>query len=120
MHLPRKQTHFCIFLLLHDLVVSSCVRHFFMMDEDEDDYSYVALALHRNETDPPEHTQRIILLPSVREIVCSPVVLFDISHCSGICEQASSLSHPEVDETQFFNLLVRPTAHPLSVTAGLR
>jgi hypothetical protein len=45
------------------------------------------------------------------------VVLVDIFHFSEICEQAPSLSHPEVDESWFYNLpsLLGPQAHPFWV-----
>jgi hypothetical protein len=54
----------------------------------------------------------------VRELR-TPVVLVKIFHFSEICEQAPSLSHPEVNESRFYNLSIGSTAHPLWVGVGL-
>jgi hypothetical protein len=53
----------------------------------------------------------------VREL-CTPVVLVDIFHFSEICEQAPSLSPPEMDESRFYNLPIGSTAHPPWVGVG--
>jgi hypothetical protein len=89
-----------------------------MIDEDEDDNSNVAMALHFwSETDVPG-TSTNHGVNQVRAL-CTPVVLVDIFHFSVICEQAPSLSHPEVDESRFYNLPIGSTAHPLWVGVGL-
>jgi hypothetical protein len=46
--------------------------------------------------------------------LCTPVVLIDIIlfFFSEICEQAPSLSHPEVEKARFYNLPIGSTAHP--------
>jgi hypothetical protein len=84
-----------------------------MIDENEDDNSYVAMALHFwSETDVPGTYSTNHGVNQVWEL-CTPVVLVDIFHFSEICEQqAPSLSHPEVDESRFYTLPIGSTAHP--------
>jgi hypothetical protein len=91
-----------------------------MVDEDEDDNSNVAMALHFGvRLTCQGHTPRIMVLTKSGEL-CTPVVLVDIFQFSEICEQAPSLSHPEVDESWFYNLpIARSTAHPPWVGVGL-
>jgi hypothetical protein len=73
-----------------------------MIDEDEDDNSNVAMVLHFGArlTYSTNHG-----VNQVREL-CTPVVLVDIFHFSEICGQTPSLSHPKVDESRFYNLLI--------------
>jgi hypothetical protein len=71
-----------------------------------------------SETDVPGTYSTNHGVNQVREL-CTPVVLVDIFHFSEICEQAPSLSHPEVDESRFFNLPIGSTAHPPWVGVGL-
>jgi hypothetical protein len=65
------------------------------------------------------HTPQIMVLHKSANYVHWPVVLVDIFPFSGICEQAPSLWHFKMDESQFCNLSIESTAHPLWVGVGL-
>jgi hypothetical protein len=106
-------------LLPDSFLLSRTIFIYLMIDEDEDDNSYVAMALHFGvRLTCQGHTPRIMVLTKSGNYV-HPVVLVDIFHFSEICEQAPSLSHPEVDESRFYNLPIGSTAHPHWVGVGL-
>jgi hypothetical protein len=89
-----------------------------MIDEDEDDNSNAAMALHFGvRLTCQGHTPRIMVLTKSGNYV--HLLCWSTSSIFQKSEQAPSLSHPEVDESRFYNLPIGSTAHPPWVEVGL-